>query len=115
MALRVWASSAANALRLSSAPPPFPLSRCFSTGTPPPLKQLLTIAISIHFNKYNCAFICMDAVLDGLKYATSHEWVKHEGSVATIGITEHAQVIISIFHMCSRLLSMLFYLLPSLN
>ncbi|KAL8089010.1 hypothetical protein AgCh_038676 [Apium graveolens] len=60
MALRVWASSAANALRLSSAPP-FPLSRCFST------------------------------VLDGLKYASSHEWVKHEGSVATIGITEHAQ------------------------
>ena len=33
------------------------------------------------------------AVLDGLKYATSHEWVKHEGSVATIGITDHAQVI----------------------
>ena len=33
------------------------------------------------------------AVLDGLKYANSHEWVKHEGSVATIGITDHAQVI----------------------
>lgn len=32
------------------------------------------------------------AVLDGLKYASSHEWVKHEGSVATIGITDHAQV-----------------------
>uniref|UniRef100_A0A803PN88 Glycine cleavage system H protein n=1 Tax=Cannabis sativa TaxID=3483 RepID=A0A803PN88_CANSA len=30
-------------------------------------------------------------VLDGLKYATSHEWVKHEGPVATIGITDHAQ------------------------
>uniref|UniRef100_A0A9I9EAP5 Uncharacterized protein n=1 Tax=Cucumis melo TaxID=3656 RepID=A0A9I9EAP5_CUCME len=26
-------------------------------------------------------------VLDGLKYASSHEWVKHEGSVATVGIT----------------------------
>lgn len=33
------------------------------------------------------------AVLDGLKYANSHEWVKHEGSVATIGITDHAQVL----------------------
>ncbi|KAL5980563.1 hypothetical protein ACLOJK_028471 [Asimina triloba] len=29
--------------------------------------------------------------LDGFKYASSHEWVKHEGSVATIGITDHAQ------------------------
>ena len=33
------------------------------------------------------------AVLDGLKYASSHEWVKHEGPVATIGITDHAQVL----------------------
>ncbi|XP_024026520.1 glycine cleavage system H protein, mitochondrial [Morus notabilis] len=66
MALRMWASSTANALRISCASkahlsPAFSLSRCFST------------------------------VLDGLKYATSHEWVKHEGSVATIGITDHAQ------------------------
>ncbi|KAK7406371.1 hypothetical protein VNO78_07995 [Psophocarpus tetragonolobus] len=66
MALRMWASSTANALKLSSASrphlfPPFSFSRCLST------------------------------VLDGLKYADSHEWVKHEGSVATIGITDHAQ------------------------
>lgn len=67
MALRMWASSTANALRISSASkaqnlsPAFSLSRCFST------------------------------VLEGLKYASSHEWVKHEGSVATIGITDHAQ------------------------
>ncbi|XP_057762037.1 glycine cleavage system H protein, mitochondrial-like [Arachis stenosperma] len=68
MALRLWASSTANVLKLSSAAcrthhlsSPFSLSRCFST------------------------------VLDGLKYANSHEWVKHEGSVATIGITDHAQ------------------------
>ena len=39
------------------------------------------------------------AVLDGLKYATSHEWVKHEGPVATIGITDHAQVIIPCFYL----------------
>ncbi|KAK2662450.1 hypothetical protein Ddye_001024 [Dipteronia dyeriana] len=66
MALRLWASSTANALRISCASkthvaPAFSLFRCFST------------------------------VLDGLKYASSHEWVKHEGSVATIGITDHAQ------------------------
>ncbi|KAK7309101.1 hypothetical protein RJT34_05578 [Clitoria ternatea] len=62
MALRMWASSTANALKLSSAyRPPFSFSRSLST------------------------------VLDGLKYSDSHEWVRHEGSVATIGITDHAQ------------------------
>ncbi|XP_058224404.1 glycine cleavage system H protein, mitochondrial-like [Rhododendron vialii] len=66
MALRIWASSTANALGVSRASkshlsPPFSLSRCFST------------------------------VLEGLKYASSHEWVKVDGSVATIGITDHAQ------------------------
>ncbi|MQL91633.1 hypothetical protein Taro_024239 [Colocasia esculenta] len=64
MALRLWASSAANALRVSARSPPLPgfsISRCFSS------------------------------VLDGLKYASSHEWVKHDGPIATIGITDHAQ------------------------
>lgn len=37
-------------------------------------------------------FFLTFAALDGLKYTSSHEWVKHEGSVATIGITDHAQV-----------------------
>ncbi|CAN4097820.1 unnamed protein product [Withania somnifera] len=65
MALRMWASSTANALRISRTnnliAPSFSVSKCFST------------------------------VIDGLKYASSHEWVKHEGSVATVGITDHAQ------------------------
>ncbi|PHT39755.1 Glycine cleavage system H protein, mitochondrial [Capsicum baccatum] len=67
MALRMWASSTANALKVSSTvsrsnfSPAFSISRCFST------------------------------VLEGLKYASSHEWVKHEGSMATVGITDHAQ------------------------
>ncbi|KAI5655881.1 hypothetical protein M9H77_33068 [Catharanthus roseus] len=67
MALRMWASSTANALKVSTSsralfsPAAFSLSRCFSS------------------------------VLDGLKYAPSHEWVKHDGPVATIGITDHAQ------------------------
>ena len=33
-----------------------------------------------------------DAVIAWLKYAASHEWAKIEGDVATIGITDHAQV-----------------------
>ncbi|KAJ6801127.1 glycine cleavage system H protein 3, mitochondrial-like [Iris pallida] len=64
MALKLWASSTANALKLScsASRAPFPsISRCFSS------------------------------VLDGLKYSKSHEWVKHDGSAATIGITDHAQ------------------------
>ena len=32
------------------------------------------------------------AVVDGLKYAKDHEWIKVEGDVATVGITDHAQV-----------------------
>ncbi|VAI60985.1 unnamed protein product [Triticum turgidum subsp. durum] len=66
MALRLWASSAANALKISSsgaraAAPAYSISRYFST------------------------------VIDGLKYTSSHEWVKNDGSVATIGISDHAQ------------------------
>ncbi|RID61788.1 hypothetical protein BRARA_E00905 [Brassica rapa] len=61
MALRMWASSTANALKLSSSVSKSQLSPS------------------------------LDASPQGLKYANSHEWVKHEGSVATIGITDHAQ------------------------
>ena len=56
----------------------------------------------------NCGFIADFAVLDDLKYASSHEWVKHDGPVATIGITDHAQVSFSLFlnHINSELLRM---------
>jgi glycine cleavage system H protein len=33
----------------------------------------------------------MSAIPDDLKYATSHEWIRVEGDVATIGITDFAQ------------------------
>ena len=33
----------------------------------------------------------MSNVLPGLKYSKEHEWVKMEGNVATVGITDHAQ------------------------
>lgn len=33
----------------------------------------------------------MSKILDDLRYADSHEWVKLEGEIATIGITDYAQ------------------------
>jgi glycine cleavage system H protein len=30
-------------------------------------------------------------ILEGLKYTREHEWVKIEGDVAIVGITEYAQ------------------------
>jgi len=30
-------------------------------------------------------------VVDGLKYYEEHEWIKMDGNVATMGITDHAQ------------------------
>jgi glycine cleavage system H protein len=33
----------------------------------------------------------MSEVREKLKYAKSHEWLKAEGSLATMGITDHAQ------------------------
>jgi len=32
-----------------------------------------------------------DEVRDDLKYSDSHEWVKVDGDIATVGITDHAQ------------------------
>jgi len=32
-----------------------------------------------------------DEVRDGLKYADSHEWIKVEGNIAKVGISDHAQ------------------------
>ena len=33
----------------------------------------------------------MSKILEGLKYSESHEWVKVEGNVAVIGVTDYAQ------------------------
>lgn len=33
----------------------------------------------------------MSKILDDLRYAESHEWVKLEGDIATVGITDYAQ------------------------
>lgn len=33
----------------------------------------------------------MAKVIEGLRYAESHEWVKIDGSIATVGITDYAQ------------------------
>lgn len=114
MALRMWASSTANALKLSSSLrppaasiPPFSLSRCFSTGQVLGSWNWVFVFgfVSGRFGLQlprGCHFVLFCAVLDGLKYATSHEWVKHEGSVATVGITDHAQVCSSPFFSLSH-------------
>jgi len=41
---------------------------------------------------HTIGFKAYSTVIEGLKYAASHEWAKIEGDVATIGITDHAQV-----------------------
>lgn len=33
----------------------------------------------------------MSNVIEGLKYSKDHEWVKIEGDIATVGITDYAQ------------------------
>ena len=33
----------------------------------------------------------MSKILEGLKYSESHEWVKVDGSIATIGVSDFAQ------------------------
>ena len=33
----------------------------------------------------------MAKVIEGLRYADTHEWVKIEGNIATVGITDYAQ------------------------
>ncbi|XP_074565675.1 glycine cleavage system H protein, mitochondrial-like [Curcuma longa] len=66
MALKLWASSAASALKFS----------CRDTATAFPASSFTR---------------CFSSVIDGFKYSNSHEWVKHEDAVATIGITDHAQ------------------------
>ncbi len=33
----------------------------------------------------------MSKILDNLRYADSHEWVKLDGDIATVGITDYAQ------------------------
>lgn len=34
----------------------------------------------------------MSKILDDLRYADSHEWVKVDGDIATVGITDYAQL-----------------------
>ena len=33
----------------------------------------------------------MSKIIDGLRYADSHEWVSVDGNIATVGITDYAQ------------------------
>mmetsp|Transcript_1213 Transcript_1213/g.3569 ORF Transcript_1213/g.3569 Transcript_1213/m.3569 type:complete len:163 (-) Transcript_1213:3493-3981(-) len=42
-------------------------------------------------NKVGFGQRAYSTVIEGLKYASSHEWAKIDGDVATVGITDHAQ------------------------
>lgn len=42
-------------------------------------------------------------MVEGLKYAKSHEWAKVEGDVATVGVSDHAQVSGCVFVLLERL------------
>ena len=33
----------------------------------------------------------MSKIIEGLKYSESHEWVKVDGNIATVGVTDYAQ------------------------
>ncbi|KAG6524323.1 hypothetical protein ZIOFF_014229 [Zingiber officinale] len=67
----LWASRAASYLKISTCP------SAFSIGT--------------HFKNVHDSNYLLTVIKD-LKYANTHEWVKVDGSTATIGITDHAQV-----------------------
>lgn len=63
----------------------------------PPPTQLLDYGVAAAATAAGCGSPSpcrplTSAVVDGLKYAKDHEWVKVEGDVATVGITDHAQV-----------------------
>eukprot|EP01018_Ginkgo_biloba_P029797 Gb_29159 [translate_table: standard] len=67
MASRMWASQAASVLRISCT------------------RSRPTIGFHLSF------FRGLATVVKDLKYVESHEWVKVDGPLATVGITDHAQ------------------------
>lgn len=75
MALRQAAAQAATLLRLSGRP----------AATESLWVSLSRRAIS------TTHFASSEEVRDGLHYAESHEWVKVDGDIGTVGISDHAQ------------------------
>ncbi|RXH73633.1 hypothetical protein DVH24_016455 [Malus domestica] len=55
-----------------------------SENSPKPKVAVAQSCVSFAKTMVNLGLLCI-WVLDGLKYASSHEWAKHEGSVVTIG------------------------------
>ncbi|CAN6543134.1 unnamed protein product [Malus baccata var. baccata] len=55
-----------------------------SENSPKPKVAVAQSCVSFAKTMVNLGVLCI-WVLDGLKYASSHEWAKHEGSVVTIG------------------------------
>lgn len=56
------------------------------------LAHLLQVCACSHNTNHTDQLAIVTTVVDGLKYAKSHEWVKLDGDTATVGITDFAQV-----------------------
>lgn len=52
----------------------------------------LSLSLSVSVLYLSVCDVDIVAVMDGLKYQTSHEYVKMDGDVATVGISDFAQV-----------------------
>ncbi|KAG0563994.1 hypothetical protein KC19_8G074300 [Ceratodon purpureus] len=77
MALRSAAAQAATLLRLSGRPA---------------VTQSLWVPLARR--SISTTQFASDEVREGLHYAESHEWVKVEGDIGTIGVTDHAQMLL---------------------
>ncbi|XP_024356663.1 uncharacterized protein [Physcomitrium patens] len=73
MALRSAATQAATLLRLRGRPA---------------LTQSIYVPLA---RRFSTTQVASDEVRDGLHYAETHEWVKVDGDIGTIGISDHAQ------------------------
>lgn len=54
----------------------------------PALTQSIYVPLA---RRFSTTQVASDEVRDGLHYAETHEWVKVDGDIGTIGISDHAQ------------------------
>lgn len=62
----------------------------------PPLRREYALGSGAP-GRRSCSLLCelitsLDAARDGLKYNKSHEWAKVDGDIATVGLSDFAQV-----------------------
>ncbi|KAG6514851.1 hypothetical protein ZIOFF_025226 [Zingiber officinale] len=85
----LWASRVASYLKISTCPSAFSIdgeggsvSHDAIATCESPLDVVVKFSLDSNY---------LLTVIKDLKYANTHEWVKVDGSTATIGITDHAQ------------------------